>query len=58
MEVRRNQTILIDRLMVEVFWNVHNWLFGLIIGNAIFIFQTCSLAKKLFDFLLSFLIFL
>ena len=54
---RGNQTILINRLLVDVFWNVHNWLFGLTIGNAIFIFQTCSSTKKLFDFLLSFLIF-
>ncbi|KAJ9671661.1 hypothetical protein PVL29_025391 [Vitis rotundifolia] len=51
-----NQTILIDRFMVEVFLDVYNWLFGLTIGNAIFIFQTCFSAKKLFDFLLSFLI--
>ncbi|KAJ9681235.1 hypothetical protein PVL29_020218 [Vitis rotundifolia] len=32
-------------------------MFGLMVGNAIFIFQTCSSNDKLFDFLLSFLIF-
>ncbi|KAJ9670199.1 hypothetical protein PVL29_026628 [Vitis rotundifolia] len=39
---------------VEVLWDVHNWLFGPTIGNAIFIFQTYSSTEKLFDFLLSF----
>ncbi|WOL19348.1 hypothetical protein Cni_G28146 [Canna indica] len=45
---RGNQTILVDGLPIEVFWDVHNWLFGGPSGNAIFMFQTCLTAEKLF----------
>ncbi|KAJ8464646.1 hypothetical protein OPV22_027198 [Ensete ventricosum] len=38
---RGNQTILVDGLPVEVFWDVHSWLFGPPTGNAVFMFQTC-----------------
>ncbi|KAJ4961181.1 hypothetical protein NE237_021091 [Protea cynaroides] len=38
---RRNQTILVDGLPVEVFWDVHNWHFGTVLGSVVFIFQTC-----------------
>lgn len=38
---RGNHTILVDGLPVEVFWDVHNWLFGNAMGNAVFMFQTC-----------------
>ncbi|GLT36337.1 hypothetical protein SLA2020_107230 [Shorea laevis] len=44
---RGNQTILVDGLPVEVFWDVHNWLFGNATGNAVFMFQTCLSAEKL-----------
>ncbi|CAL9772917.1 unnamed protein product, partial [Musa acuminata subsp. burmannicoides] len=44
---RGNQTILIDGLPVEVFWDVHSWLFGPSSGNAVFMFQTCLSAEKL-----------
>ncbi|THU61769.1 hypothetical protein C4D60_Mb07t26780 [Musa balbisiana] len=44
---RGNQTILIDGLPVEVFWDVHSWLFGVPGGNAVFMFQTCPSAEKL-----------
>ncbi|KAG1347608.1 LisH domain-containing protein [Cocos nucifera] len=44
---RGNQTILVDGLPVEVFWDVHNWLFGAPTGNAVFMFQTCVSAEKL-----------
>ena len=44
---RGNHTILVDGLPVEVFWDVHNWLFGNPMGNAIFMFQTCLSAEKL-----------
>ncbi|XP_008804337.1 uncharacterized protein LOC103717650 [Phoenix dactylifera] len=44
---RGNQTILVDGLPVEVFWDVHNWLFGPTTGNAVFMFQTCISAEKL-----------
>lgn len=46
---RGNHTILIDGLPVEVFWDVHNWLFGSNTGNAIFMFQTCLSAEKLWS---------
>ncbi|KAK9288307.1 hypothetical protein L1049_016758 [Liquidambar formosana] len=44
---RGNYTILIDGLPVEVFWDVYNWLFGTAVGNAVFMFQTCLSAEKL-----------
>lgn len=44
---RGNQAILVDGLPVEVFWDVHNWLFGTTPGNAVFMFQTCLSAEKL-----------
>lgn len=37
---RGNQTILVDGIEVEVFWDVYNWLFGTSLGNAIFVFKT------------------
>ncbi|XP_042433040.1 uncharacterized protein LOC122019653 isoform X1 [Zingiber officinale] len=45
---RGNQTILVDGLPIEVFWDVHNWLFGAAPnGNATFMFETCLSAEKL-----------
>ncbi|GAV57759.1 DUF868 domain-containing protein [Cephalotus follicularis] len=44
---RGNHTILVDGLPVEVFWDVYNWLFGNAMGNAVFMFQTCLSAEKL-----------
>uniref|UniRef100_A0A5B7AHL4 DUF868 domain-containing protein n=1 Tax=Davidia involucrata TaxID=16924 RepID=A0A5B7AHL4_DAVIN len=38
---RGNHTILVDGIPVEVFWDVHNWLFGNVMGSAVFMFQTC-----------------
>ncbi|KAK4381256.1 hypothetical protein Sango_2985500 [Sesamum angolense] len=32
---RGNHTILVDGLAIEVFWDVHNWLFGTSLGNAV-----------------------
>ncbi|KAF9618773.1 hypothetical protein IFM89_002641 [Coptis chinensis] len=43
---RGNQTILVDGLAVEVFWDVYNWLFGTTPGNAVFMFQSCLSAEK------------
>ncbi|KAJ6405639.1 hypothetical protein OIU84_013570 [Salix udensis] len=44
---RGNYTILVDGLPVEVFWDVHSWLFGNAMGNAVFMFQTCLSPEKL-----------
>lgn len=44
---RGNHTILVDGLAVEVFWDVHTWLFGTSLGNAVFMFKTCLSAEKL-----------
>lgn len=44
---RGNQTILVEGIPVEVFWDVHNWLFGSLAGNAVFMFQTCLSSEKL-----------
>lgn len=46
---RGNHTILVDGLAVEVFWDIHNWLFGTSssVGNAVFMFKTCLSADKL-----------
>jgi hypothetical protein len=46
---RGNQTILVDGFPVEVFLDVHNWLFGNATGNAVFMFQTCVSADKLWS---------
>lgn len=46
---RGNYTVLIDGLPVEVFWDVHNWLFSSNFGNAVFMFQTCLSAEKLWN---------
>lgn len=44
---RGNHTILVDGLAVEVFWDVHNWLFGTsLASNAVFMFRTCLSAEK------------
>ncbi|KAJ4974362.1 hypothetical protein NE237_007536 [Protea cynaroides] len=41
-----NQKILVDGLPVEVFWDVHNWLFGIVLGSVVFMFQTCVADEK------------
>ncbi|GAB4835983.1 hypothetical protein Ancab_000902 [Ancistrocladus abbreviatus] len=46
---RGNQTILVDGLPVEVFWDVHNWLFGTSLGSAVFMFKTSLSAEKLWS---------
>ncbi|CAM8888519.1 unnamed protein product [Rhodiola kirilowii] len=46
---RGNQTILVDGLPVEVYWDVYNWLYGNAVGSAVFMFQTCLSAEKLWD---------
>ncbi|KAE8734681.1 Syntaxin of plants 52, putative isoform 1 [Hibiscus syriacus] len=38
---RGNHTISVDGMAVEVFWDVHDWLFGTSLGgNAVFLFKT------------------
>ncbi|KAG9142379.1 hypothetical protein Leryth_020056 [Lithospermum erythrorhizon] len=45
---RGNYTALVDGFPVEIFWDVHNWLFGgTSLGSAVFMFQTCLSAEKL-----------
>ncbi|KAG6599237.1 hypothetical protein SDJN03_09015, partial [Cucurbita argyrosperma subsp. sororia] len=44
---RGNHTILVEGLAVEVFWDVHSWLFSASPGNAVFMFKTCLSAEKL-----------
>ena len=46
---RGNYTIVVDGLPVEVLWDVHNWLYGNAMGNAVFMFQTCLSAEKLWS---------
>ncbi|GFY98798.1 hypothetical protein Acr_13g0001990 [Actinidia rufa] len=46
---RGNHTILVDGLPVEVLWDVHNWLFGNVVSDAVFMFQTCHSAEKLWN---------
>ncbi|KAJ0700223.1 hypothetical protein HanOQP8_Chr10g0365271 [Helianthus annuus] len=43
---RGNCTISVDGLPVEVYWDVHNWLFGSSTGSAVFMFQTCPGFEK------------
>ncbi|KAL2323540.1 hypothetical protein Fmac_027919 [Flemingia macrophylla] len=46
---RGNHTILVDGVPVEVFWDVHSWLFGNAMGNAVFMFQTSISTDKLWE---------
>ncbi|XP_024968636.1 uncharacterized protein LOC112508088 [Cynara cardunculus var. scolymus] len=46
---RGNYTILVDGLPVEVYWDVHSWLFEKLMGNAVFLFQTCLSSEKLWS---------
>ncbi|GMH07802.1 hypothetical protein Nepgr_009642 [Nepenthes gracilis] len=46
---RGNHTILIDGIPIEVYWDVHNWLFGTSLGSAVFMFKTNMSAEKLWD---------
>lgn len=39
---RGNQTILVNGVQIEVFWDVHNWLFNSSHRHAVFMFQTCT----------------
>ncbi|KAM0888418.1 hypothetical protein ACQ4PT_028367 [Festuca glaucescens] len=43
---RGNHTIMVDGLPVEVFWDVHSWLFSSTTSNAVFMFQTCPAPEK------------
>ncbi|KAF5810207.1 hypothetical protein HanRHA438_Chr04g0176391 [Helianthus annuus] len=43
---RGNSRILVDGLPVEVYWDVHNWLFGSTTGSAVFMFRTCSVVDR------------
>ncbi|XP_022720065.1 uncharacterized protein LOC111277900 [Durio zibethinus] len=45
---RGNHTILVDGMAVEVYWDVHNWLFGTSLGNAVFMFKTFLGAEEKF----------
>ncbi|KAL9248029.1 hypothetical protein vseg_021394 [Gypsophila vaccaria] len=44
---RGNHTILVDGIPVEVFWDVHSWLFGTSPGSAVFMFRTSLSAEKI-----------
>lgn len=44
---RGNQSIVVDGHNVEVYWDVHSWLFGAASGNAVFMFHTNLAAEKL-----------
>ncbi|KAK3126659.1 hypothetical protein QOZ80_7AG0560240 [Eleusine coracana subsp. coracana] len=50
---RGNQTILVDALPVEVYWDVHGWLFSSTVSNAVFMFQTCQAPEKSMPWLYS-----
>ncbi|XWS42483.1 hypothetical protein CRYUN_Cryun16bG0017800 [Craigia yunnanensis] len=43
---RGNYTILVDGMAVEIYWDVHNWLFGTSLGNAVFMFKTFLTAEE------------
>lgn len=43
---RGNQTIIVDGFPVELFWDVHNWLFNPSDAHAVFMFQTCLSSDK------------
>lgn len=37
---RGNDTITVDGLLIEVYWDVHSWLYQSVVGNAVFLFRT------------------
>ncbi|ERN19165.1 hypothetical protein AMTRI_Chr10g232630 [Amborella trichopoda] len=39
---RGNDTIMVNKLPVQVFWDVHDWIFGIGSGHALFIFKPDS----------------
>ncbi|KAA3472210.1 DUF868 domain-containing protein [Gossypium australe] len=43
---RGNYTILVDGMAVEVYWDVHNWLFGSSVGNAVFMFKALPSSEE------------
>ncbi|KAF8107692.1 hypothetical protein N665_0118s0056 [Sinapis alba] len=46
---RGNDTMVVDRISVEVLWDVHSWFFGLSSSpgnNAVFMFRTCQPVEK------------
>ncbi|KAF3593450.1 hypothetical protein DY000_02025852 [Brassica cretica] len=44
---RGNDTIVVNRMAVEVLWDVHSWLFGMpSAGNAVFMFRTCQSSSE------------
>lgn len=43
---RGNDTVSVDGLPVEVYWDVHSWLFGNVMDHAIFMFRTCVRGEK------------
>ncbi|RLN33472.1 uncharacterized protein C2845_PM03G23560 [Panicum miliaceum] len=43
---RGNQTILVDGLPVEVFWDVHGWRFDSETSSAVFMFHACQEPEK------------
>ncbi|XP_051142185.1 uncharacterized protein LOC127259081 [Andrographis paniculata] len=44
---RGNQNISVDGISIEVYWDVHSWLFGTIHDKAIFLFRTRFPGEKL-----------
>ncbi|KAL8055037.1 hypothetical protein ABFX02_04G030200 [Erythranthe guttata] len=46
---RGNQSILVDGVSVEVYWDVYSWLFDSVVGNAIFLFRSHVAEKKLWS---------
>ncbi|XP_010419519.1 PREDICTED: uncharacterized protein LOC104705248 [Camelina sativa] len=49
---RGNDTIIVNRISVEVLWDVHSWFFGLpsMAGNAVFMFRTTQPVEKSWSF--------
>lgn len=49
---RGNDTIIVNRISVEVLWDVHSWFFGMPSspGNAVFMFRTCQSVEKTWSF--------
>ncbi|GFP92304.1 hypothetical protein PHJA_001374500 [Phtheirospermum japonicum] len=46
---RGNETILVDGIYVEVYWDVYNWLFGGVMSNAVFLFRSSVCGEKLWS---------
>lgn len=43
---RGNDTIMVDGILIQVYWDVHSWLYESVVGNAVFLFRSGDPKQK------------